>query len=140
MSQQQPVVIWLSRHEPRESQLRALNEIYPGVKVVQDPNPFGDAKDIAGRFRRSGAVDMVIVAPLAVIAELIKLGIRPLWAEMEIVPCNDPRAEVFADGNRYRYTGEERCYRFVRFRRIKEVRLEFDEARPLEWGRPTNKT
>ena len=137
-----PVVIWMSRHAPRASQISALNALYPGVKVLQDPNPFGDARDIVDRYRKSGAVDMVIVAPLAVIAELVKLGIRPLWAEMEIVPCNDPRAEVFADGNRYRYTGEERCYRFVRFRRIKEVRLEFDEARPLEVGAetPPNKT
>ncbi len=89
-----PVVIWMSRHAPRASQISALNALYPGVKVLQDPNPFGDARDIVDRYRKSGAVDMVIVAPLAVIAELVKLGIRPLWAEMEIVPCDDPRVSI----------------------------------------------
>ena len=63
---------------------------------------------------------MLIVAPLSVCAQIINYGIRPLWAEMEQV--QDPAlAETSARG---------RCYRFVRFRRMVEIRIEFEELEP----------
>jgi hypothetical protein len=122
-----PVIAWFSRHAPVPSQLAELRRIYgPDVEVRQDLRPFGTADDIVERYRASGAVDMVAVAPLSVISALVDRGLRPLWAEMEEVPCDDPRAEVRPTGNRYRYSGQQRCYRFVRFRRITAVRLEME--------------
>jgi len=60
---------------------------------------------------------MVAVAPLSVIARLCELGLRPLWAEMEQV-WSRQESDVSAKG---------RFYRFVRFRRIMAVKLEFEE-------------
>ena len=59
----------------------------------------------------------MVVAPLSVIARLCELGLKPLWAEMKQV-----RSWEEAD---LLYRG--RFYRFVRFRRIKAVKLEFEE-------------
>jgi hypothetical protein len=122
------VIAWFSRHAPVPSQLAELRRIYgPDVEVRVDARPFGDAADIAQRFRGSGATEMVVVAPLSVISALVDRGIRPLWAEMEQVPCDDPRAEVRPAGRRYQHSGEERCYRFICFRRITAVKLEMEE-------------
>jgi hypothetical protein len=120
-------ILWLSRHQPLASQIRELQRIYGNdVEVRVDARPFGDAADIAQRFRGSGAAEIVVVAPLSVIAALVSQGIRPLWAEMEQVPCDDPRAEVRPAGRRYQHSGEERCYRFICFRRITAVKLEME--------------
>jgi len=112
-------IYWMSRHEPLPAQLRELERLFGQVEVVQDPKPFSSADDIVERFRLSGADDMLIVAPLSVIAAIVQRGVRPLWAEMKQV-FDPAEADTEANG---------RLYRFVRFRRIKDVRIEFDE----EW-------
>jgi len=99
------------------SQIRELQRIFgDGVEVVQDPNPFSGAQEIVERFRKGGYDEMVVVAPLSVLQRLTEMGVKPLWAEMKQVPVEE--AEVVASG---------RGYRFVRFRRIKAVRVEFEE-------------
>jgi len=112
-------IIWISRHEPLPAQLRELERIFgAGVKVDQDPRPFSSAEDIASRAR--GYDEVLVVAPLSVIARLIELGIKPLWAEMERIdaPTGDPDAEVEASG---------RWYRFRRFRRITRITIEYED-------------
>jgi hypothetical protein len=66
---------------------------------------------------------MVVVAPLSVIAALCERGIKPLWAEMELVPGPDHAAEVRVN----RKDGRVDHYRFVRFRRISGVRIEYED-------------
>jgi hypothetical protein len=61
---------------------------------------------------------MVIVALLSVIAVLCNEGIRMLWSEA--IEENDP-AKIEFRGAR------GQGYRFVRFRRIKRVDLEFED-------------
>ena len=51
------------------------------------------------------------------IARLVDLSIRPLWAEMAQVGA-DEEADIVSRNRRYR---------FVQFRRIKMVRLEFED-------------
>jgi hypothetical protein len=51
-----------------------------------------------------------------VIAKVSEMGVKPLWAEMEIVPKE--KAEVEASG---------RYFRFKRFRRIKGIKIEFED-------------
>ena len=111
-------ILWMSRHRPLSSQVVELKHHFgEGVVVEQDPRPFDNAEVVARRFKEGGFDDMVVVAPLSVIDHLCRMGLKPLWAEM--IEETDPRKiEV-----RARNTG----YRFSRFRRVKSVRLEFEE-------------
>lgn len=110
-------VMWFSRHPALASQVAELKRIFGGdVEIVTDPEPFSTADDIIRRFRASGAIEMVVVAPLSVIGVICDRGLRPLWAEMEVVSKKD--AEVVAAG---------RGYKFIRFRRVKRLVLEFEE-------------
>jgi len=110
-------VLWLSRHSILPSQVRELKRIFgDDVKIYQDPRPFDDARDIAKRFREGGYDEIVVVAPLSVIQRLTELGIRPLWAEMKV--CDPDEAETVVSG---------RPYKFVKFRRIKGVKIEFED-------------
>ena len=114
-------VYWMSRHSPLPSQVAELRRLYGGdVVIEQDPNPFSSADDIVERFRKSGADELLVVAPLSVIAQLVQRGIKPLWAEMEVVQ-NPDEAEVEAAG---------RYYRFVRFRRVSAIQIVFEEVTP----------
>jgi len=113
-------ILWVSRHPTTPRQVDGLRELFGEVKVDMDPRPFDSAEDIVKRFRDGGYDDMVVVAPLSVIAQLINLGVKPLYSEME--PCTPEEAEVtMKRRNRTDY------YRFKRFRRVKMVRLEFEE-------------
>jgi len=107
----------LSRHKPLPSQIAELNRIFGHIDLVMDANPFSDVSDIVKRFREGGYDAIVVVAPLSVIAQLIKMGIKPLWAEMQRVNCKE-EAETKVSG---------RYYRFVKFKRIKRIKIEFEE-------------
>jgi len=111
-------VYWMSRHSPLPSQISQLKQLFgEDVKIIQDPKPFDSADDIVARFHQSGADELLVVAPLSVIAQLVQKGVKPLWAEMEVVQ-NPADAEVEAAG---------RYYRFVRFRRIVGVEIKFTD-------------
>jgi len=105
-------ILWLSRHKPLPSQLRELRRIFGSVMVIQDAKPFSSADEIRQRFVSGGYDDIVVVAPLSVIQRLTELGIKPLWAEMEL--CDPEKAEVWASG---------RPYRFKCFRRIMAIKI-----------------
>lgn len=107
-------IAWFARHEPLPSQFRELRRLFgSNVEVIQDPNPFASDDEVVDRLRRLGATEIVIVAPLSVIARLTERGILPLWADMEQVRPEE--AEVEAAG---------RYYRFRRFRRVRAIEFE----------------
>lgn len=110
-------ILWLSQHQPFPRQVAELRWLFGDVEVRQDVNSFSSAEEIICRVREGGYDEVVVVAPLSVVAKLCELGLRPLWAEMEQTQSRRD-AEVSARG---------RFYRFVKFRRIKAVRLEFEE-------------
>lgn len=121
-------ILWLSKHNPLQSQRQALVKLFGGgVEITIDSNPFASAKVIAQRMSLGKFDDMVLVAPLSVCSELTKLGIKPLWAEMRTVDCNSVEVEVEANGNREKLSGTRRCYKFIRFRRLIGVNLEFED-------------
>lgn len=112
-------ILWMSRHEPHRRQIETLRNTYGGNTIVeQESRPFDDARQIAKRFREGGYDDMVIVAPLSVIQVLCNEGIRMLWSEA--VEENDPSQIEFRGAR-------GQGYRFVRFRRIKRVAIEFED-------------
>ena len=115
-------ILWMSRHEPLPSQLAELARLFGAdVSVEQDSRPFSSAEDIVARFRQGGYDDIVVVAPLSVLARLVDQGVRPLWSEMTLVSRDE--AEVTMP----RRDGRTHYYRFDRFRRVKTLRLEFEE-------------
>ena len=112
-------ILWMSRHKPHRRQIETLQNMFGGDMVVeQESRPFDDARQIAKRYREGGYNDMVIVAPLSVIQVLCNEGIRMLWSEA--VEENDPSKIEFRGAR-------GQGFRFVRFRRIKRVALEFED-------------
>lgn len=107
----------MSRHEPHTKQVEALRVMFgQDVLIEQESRPFDDARQIGNRYRRGRYDDMVIVAPLSVIAVLCGERINPLWSES--VEEDDP--------SKIDYRGaRNQGFRFVRFRRIIRVALEF---------------
>lgn len=113
-------IIWFSRHPAIPKQVDELKRIFGEIEVIQDPKPFANADDVCQRFKKMGGDEMVIVAPLSVIDAICKRGIKPLWAEMEQVPADQAdKADVIANG---------RSYKFVKFRRVKRLALEFEDV------------
>lgn len=109
-------ILWVSRHEPLESQIRELQKIYNDEVRIEKMDSFKDVSHIVREFQRGGYDDILIVAPLSVIQEVARRGVKPLWAEMEQVSPEE--AETEASG---------RYYRFKEFRRIEEVKIIFTE-------------
>lgn len=110
-------IMWFSRHEPLPSQKKELKRIFgEDTVIVIDNRVFKNAREIKERLQEFKVDDIVVVAPLTVIKHLTEIGIKPLWAEMKT--CNKREAETEANG---------RYYKFVKFRRIKRVKIEFEE-------------
>lgn len=119
-------LLWLSQHPPLSRQIAALEKFFgENVEIARDVNPFANAEEIERRFRSGNYDDLMVVAPLSVIQRLCDLGITPLWGEMEEVK-NRVLAEV---------TVKNRHYRFVRFRRVESVVVNFDPAFDAEYER-----
>ena len=111
-------VLWVSRHTPHPVQLPALEQyLGDSVEITKLPG-FRSAEDIVQNFREGQYDDMVIVAPLSVIARVVDLGVRPLWSEAAEEPDRS-RAHFQGGGGKW--------FRFVRFRRIKALHLEFED-------------
>lgn len=123
-------ISWFSRHRPTPRQIAELKRLFgPATRIVQDSRTFAGADEVLARYRASGAGEMVIVAPLSVIAALCDRGLRPLWPQMELVPADHPEAEVRIERRDHR--GVE-CYRFSGFRRLTGIVMTFEPINPEE--------
>lgn len=113
-------ILWVSRHPMHGVQMGALRRMFgEDVKVVEDARPFDSAEKIVERVRQGGYDDVIVVAPYSVLARMVDLGLRPLWSEAEIV--EPARAD---------WNVRDRYYRFIRFRRVRRLVMEFDELGP----------
>lgn len=111
-------ILWVSHRHPHPREIDALREMYGGNVVVErETRPFDDARQIAQRFREGRYDDMVIVAQPFVIAVLCYEGIRMLWSASV-----EENEESRIDFRGARGQG----FRFVRFRRIKRIAVEFE--------------
>lgn len=113
------IILWLSRHKPSPRQIAELERLYPGHTLTIDSRAFDGADDIVARYHKSGATDLVVVAPLSFVRELVRRGLHPLWAEMRQIARGSPEADSHHNG---------RSYRFIRFNRIRSVTVELDPA------------
>jgi hypothetical protein len=115
--------MWVSRHSPTDSQRRELSRIFGPHDLRIDPAPFSDALDIKRRMMAARAQEIVCVAPLSVLKELLTFGIRPLTADME--KCKPDEAEVETTS-----PSGSRFLRFVRFRRLTEIVMTYEDVTP----------
>jgi hypothetical protein len=121
-------ILWVSRHTPTPRQLAALESHFPSHKLITDARPFDGADDIIERYRTSGADEMVLVAPDAVIRAVIARGVHPIKAEMRSCAPSHPEADVTLAKN-------GRTYRFIRFGRITQLHYTLE---PLPIGSKEN--
>ncbi len=111
-------ILWMSQHKPLDIQISALKEMFGNdARIIQDSKPFSSAEEIVARYKVGGFDDMVIVAPLSVVSKLTELGIKPLWCQMD----------QMSSANQADITYRGRHYKFNRFRRIKTVKIEFED-------------
>jgi hypothetical protein len=114
-------IVWVSKHTPTQRQRTILDAIFPHCTIIIETRPFDSAKDIAKRYHQHGGDEMVVVAPDSVIRALISHGLYPIKAEMQVVNCSSPQAEVRIG---------KRCFCFIGYKRIKKLQFEFDALSP----------
>lgn len=128
-------VCWVSRHPPLKAQIDELKRIFgKDTEIEQINKTFRDAKEVIEDVKKAGCDVAVVVAPLSMIAELLKdKDIKWIRAEMEALhmcrmPCEefDESRDVWLP-----VAGEEegRHMRFKEFRELVEVKV---VTRPLE--------
>ena len=117
-------IVWMSQHVPTQRQLDELEHLFPHYTLCVDARSFDSADTIVARFRHEGGDEMVVVAPLAVVREIVRRGVHPIWAEMRAIPCTSKEVEVRI---------KRRCYRFVRFHRVKGLHFDLEpiDAQPV---------
>lgn len=120
-------ILWVSRHPMNGVQMGALRRMFGSdVEVVEDPRPFDNAETIVRRFRDGGYDDCIVVAPYSVLARMVDLGLQPLWAD----------AEQIYDAARADWSVKDRMYRFLGFKRVKRMVLEFEDIGPAALRQP----
>lgn len=117
-------IAWLSRHAPLPIQRDALANIYGQVDIVQITDTWRGADDLIAAVRDYD--DVVIVAPLSLIAEVVRRGLRPIRACMELMPSG-------TDYDGYRDVIEHgRHYRFAKFERIIAIDVRTEPLAPAD--------
>jgi hypothetical protein len=123
------LILWFSRNAIVPRQAEELRRLFGQDVRVEQFHAFASAEEVANKFRRSGAAELVAVAPLSVVKELVEQGIRPLYADMERVEAdavanrNDLDLTVRDKQNRIKHG-----YRFRRFRRITAVSITYEDV------------
>jgi hypothetical protein len=117
---------WLSRHPPLPAQINELRRLFGHVELAWDARTFGAVTELRERVLRYDEV--VIVAPLSMLAKLTETGIHPLWAHME--PCTEVYAGAHPESAVAAPRG--RSLRFARFKRLTGVNFEFEEVEGVQ--------
>jgi hypothetical protein len=132
-------IVWFSRNEPLPSQIAELKRLYgEDCEVLKDQKPLSSAEDVVRRFRMNEGDEMVTVAPMSVIKEICKLGVEPLWAEMEQItdPWNRDDVEMITGLHKsndhivsqiQRGGAAIRGLKFLRYRKIKDILMVWNE-------------
>lgn len=103
----------------------ALSQLWPSHELVIDTAVFDSVDAIISRFRAANADELVLVAPWTLIRRLIKHGVKPIYAQMQQIPCRRADVEVTLGSPK-----RPRCYRFVQFMRCENVSLQLTTIQP----------
>ncbi|MEM4976419.1 MAG: hypothetical protein QXT64_03735 [Desulfurococcaceae archaeon] len=107
-------ILWISRHPPLPKEVEELERIFGKVQILQYASGVRDADHVIRLIKQYGADEVVTILPLSIIMRLTERGIHPLWPE-----C------VQVENGEYDFIdeGSGRKYKFVRFVRVREVKL-----------------
>lgn len=106
-------ILWISRHSPCKSELVELYKMYPQAEVtyIKEKVSAEFISEIGKNYD-----DIICIVPLSVLRKLVENGIHPLFPQT---------VEVNDDNYDFVYRGKK--YKFVAFRRVKDVQLIFEE-------------
>jgi len=107
-------ILWISRHPPLLKEVEALEKAFGKVQILQYAGFIRDADHVIQLIQQYRADEVVTILPLSIVMRLCERGIRPLWPECVQV------------NNDYDFVdeGTGKKYKFVRFVRIKGVKLD----------------
>ena len=131
MSEKIVKVAWVSRHPPLKSQLRELQRVlHAPVDVRPVEKTFRDAREIIRDVRSELADVAVVVAPLSMIAVLLREAPEIAWLRAEMTAlheCNVMQCQEFNPDTDVwlpmQGSDQGRHMRFSHFCRIREVRV-----------------
>lgn len=107
-------ILWISRHPPLPKQVKELERIFGKIQLFQYASGVRDADHVIRLIKQYHADEVVTILPLSIIMRLCENGVKPLWPEC----VQTDRDFDFID------EGSGRRYRFIRFVRVKAVKLE----------------
>lgn len=76
-------VLRVTRHRALPGELDELRRLFPLAEVRDDPRPFRGGREILDRARQARADEVLVVAPWGVYDQLVKSGMKPLYAKVE---------------------------------------------------------
>lgn len=117
-------ILWVSRHEIHDRQMRELKRLYGNdVKVILNRRDVSNVQEILKTFNTLGCFALVIVAPLSVMEVMLREqpGIIMLWSVSE--EENDPSKVEFRGAR-------GQGFRFVKFQRIVKIEKILENIEP----------
>jgi len=75
-------ILWLSRHEATEDQVKELSEKLGDIEIIQVSQTVKTAEEVLALKEENECEEMVVVLPINLMAELTTKGIKPLRAVM----------------------------------------------------------
>ncbi|MEM4592326.1 MAG: hypothetical protein QW196_02895 [Sulfolobales archaeon] len=108
-------ILWISRHPPLPKEVEALERAFGKVQILQYAGFVRDVDHVIQLIKQYRADEVVTILPLSIIMRLCERGIKPLFPE-----C------IQVEGEDYDFVdeGSGRKYKFIRFVRVKAVKLE----------------
>jgi len=101
-------ILWLSRHEPHENQIKELEIKFGSVKILRKSNYYSSVKEIINLMDSTNCDDIVVILPIDYLYNLVKQGVNPLVAIMR----------------RYYNSQDKAEFSHERFVRIRDLKLE----------------
>lgn len=135
LARRRPVkILWVSRHPPLISQIKWLKDKLKKVEIIRYENIVGTAEEVIDYADKINADIIIPVLPLTIVARLVELAkskeMQVWWANMVLLHNDEDEncPEYNKEEDTMIYTREKnhefyRHYRFVDFRRIREVKL-----------------
>ncbi|KKW48407.1 MAG: hypothetical protein UY99_C0002G0011 [Parcubacteria group bacterium GW2011_GWA1_59_11] len=113
-------ILWLAKHPPQDVFLKALRDKFGNVAVIRDVSLSQSLEEIVRRARAKDHDETVLVGtfPMSFLVQIAECGVRPLIADLRPVPHKD-QSHIEENG---------KFFRFVRFRRLTGVSLDFEEV------------
>ena len=111
-------ILWFSRHQVEEDQVQELRDLYAPdkIEIIWIPDGYGsdEVDKIVTELEKYDPVDLVVVMPIPMLAELSRRGVKPLRAVM--------KRRVKPDGNK--------VFSHIKFERYDRVEIKIVEPKP----------